>query len=218
MSEISAKLVQELRSQTGAGMMDCKTALRESNGSLEGALEYLRKKGMKDLGKRSGRVASEGTVGCYIHQGEQIVALVELNCETDFVARGDEFRKVARDLAMHVAAANPKYMSFEEVPSSIVEKEKEILLAQLTEAQKKNADKIIEGRLSKWREENCFLSQIFVKDENGKATIQSIVDELSVKTKEKVTLRRFTRFEVGEGIEKVESDFVSEVASMVGAK
>ncbi len=215
MSEISAKLVQELRSATGAGMMDCKKALAEANGNMEQAIDVLRKKGLKDLGKRSGKVAAEGTIGIYVHHGEQVATIVELNCETDFVARGDEFRGLARDLAMHVAAMSPKYITEEEVPAEVIAREKAILLEQLDEKQKAMADKIIPGRIKKFTEDNCLLNQVFVKDETGKKTIKSLIEELSIKTGEKVTVRRFQRFEVGEGLSKDSASFVDEVASMV---
>ena len=195
MSEVSAKLVQELRQKTGAGMMDCKVALRESKGNLEEAIEYLRKKGLKDLGKRSGKVAAEGTIGIYLHHGNQIAALVELNCETDFVARGDDFQKAARDLAMHVAAANPLYLSEEQVPASVLEREK--------------------SNIKKYFSDVCFLSQNYVRDESGKLTVKEVLDQLSVKSGEKVVVRRFQRFEVGEGVEKKGQNFAADVASII---
>jgi elongation factor Ts len=215
MAEVSAKMVQDLRAATGAGMMDCKKALAEANGSMEAAIEALRKKGLKDLGKRAGKVAAEGTIGVYSHHGDQVVAIVELNCETDFVARGDEFRGLARDLSMHVAAMNPKFLSEESVPAEVIEKEKEILLEQLDPKQKAMADKIIPGRIKKFYEDNCLLCQPFVKDDSGKKTIKMLVEEVALKTGEKVTIRRFQRYEVGEGVAKAEANFADEVASMV---
>ncbi|RMD86564.1 MAG: translation elongation factor Ts [Candidatus Dadabacteria bacterium] len=216
MANISAQLVKELRDKTGAGMMDCKKALQECDGSIDAAIEYLRKKGLKDLSKRAGKVTAEGTVGIYVHHGSQIAAMVELNCETDFVARGEDFQSLAKDLAMQVAAMNPKYLSEEDVPESVIEKEKEILLEQLDEKKKAMADKIIPGRLKKFFDENCLMNQIFVKDEAGKVTVRDVVNELSVKTGEKVVVRRFVRFEVGEGIEKSEDNLAQEVAALVG--
>ncbi len=215
MAEISAKMVQDLRSATGAGMMDCKKALAEAGGNMDGAIEVLRKKGLKDLGKRAGKVAAEGTIGVYTHHGDQVVSIVELNCETDFVARGDDFRQLARDIAMHVAAMNPRYLSEESVPAEVLEKEKEILTEQLDPKQKAMADKIIPGRIKKFVEENCLLSQGYVKDESGKKTIKMLIEEAALKTGEKIGIRRFQRYEVGEGIEKQSANFVDEVASMV---
>lgn len=215
MAEISAKMVQDLRSATGAGMMDCKKALAEAGGNMESAIEVLRKKGLKDLGKRAGKVAAEGAIGVYTHHGDQVVAIVELNCETDFVARGDEFRQLARDIAMHVAAMNPRYLSQESVPAEVIEKEKEILIEQLDPKQKAMADKIVPGRINKFYEDNCLLSQGYVKDETGKKTIKMLIEEAALKTGEKIGIRRFQRYEVGEGIEKQSANFVDEVASMV---
>lgn len=217
MSEVSAEMVKQLREKTGAGMMDCKSALKEANGSMDGAIEVLRKKGLKDIGKRAGKTAAEGTIGVYSHAGDQVVSIVELNCETDFVARGEEFKGFARSLAMHVAAMKPSYLTADEVPADVLAKEKEILMDQLNDAQKKNADKILEGKLSKFYEDNCLMNQIFVKDDSGKTTIKVLVDELSMKCGEKVVIRRFERFEVGEGIEKVQSNLAEEVAATISA-
>lgn len=214
MTAVSMEMVKQLREQTGAGMMDCKSALQEANGSMELAVEILRKKGLKDIGKRAGKTAAEGTLGVYVHAGDQVVAVVELNCETDFVARGEEFRAVARDLAMHVAAMRPQYVTVEEVPAAVLEKEKEILMEQLNEAQRAKADKILPGKLEKFYEDNVLMRQIFVKDESGKKTIKDLIDELSMRTGEKVVVRRAERFEVGEGISKAQTNFVDEVMSM----
>lgn len=216
MADVSAKLVQELRGKTGAGMMDCKQALAESGGNLEQAIEYLRKKGLKNLDKRSQKVAAEGVIGVYSHHGGQIVSIVELNCETDFVARGDEFQALARDLAMHIAAMNPKFISETEVPAALLDKEKEILLEQLDEKQKKMADKIIPGRLKKFYDDNCLLNQNFVRDESGQLTVKTLIEQLGIKVGEKISIRRFQRFQVGEGIEKTSTDFAAEVAAQVG--
>jgi elongation factor Ts len=217
MAEVSAELVKKLREQTGAGMMDCKAALKEAAGDMNGAIEVLRKKGLKDVGKRAGKTAAEGTIGVYIHAGGQVVAIVELNCETDFVARGDEFQEAAKSIALHVAAMKPKFITREAVPASLIEKEKEIALEQLTDAQKKNADKILEGKVSKFFEEVCLLDQPFVRDDSGKLTIKQMIDNLSVKCGEKVQVRRFERFEVGEGIEKVQANLAEEVAATLSA-
>lgn len=214
MNEISAELVKKLRQQTGAGMMDCKAALKEANGSMELAVEVLRKKGLKDIGKRSGKTAAEGTLGVYVHTGDQIVSVVELNCETDFVARGQTFKDAARDIAMHVAAMKPIYLSKEDVPGPVLEKEKEILFEQLDENQRAKADKILPGKLEKFYSDNVLLCQLFVKDDSGRQTIQDVVNEIGVKAGEKVVLRRFLRFEVGEGIEKQVSNLAADVAAM----
>jgi elongation factor Ts len=212
---VSAEMVKELRQQTGAGMMDCKAALAEAKGSMEQAIEVLRKKGLKDISKRSGKVAAEGTIGVYVHAGEQVVAVVELNSETDFVARGEEFKKAARDIAMHVAAMKPRFLSVDEIPENIIAKEKEIILEQLNDAQKAKADMIMPGKLEAFYQDNVLLKQVYVKDESGKKTIQDIVNDLGSKVGEKVQLRRFQRYEVGEGIEKQQSNLAEEVASMV---
>lgn len=214
MSEVSASLVKQLRDQTGAGMMDCKKALAEANGSMELAVEILRKKGLKDIGKRAGKTAAEGTIGVYVHAGDQVVAIVELNCETDFVARGDEFREAARELAMHVAAMRPQYLDAGDVPEHVLLKEKEILLEQLEEAQRAKADKILPGKIEKFYADNCLLRQNFVKDDTGKKSVKDIIDELSVRTGEKVVVRRFARYEVGEGIVKQATNLADDVAAL----
>ena len=192
-NEITAALVKELREKTGAGMMDCKSALKESAGDISQAVELLRKKGLKNLGKRAGKVAAEGAVGVYIHAGNQIVSIVELNCETDFVARGEEFQQVANDIAMHVAAMKPTYLSKDTIPEDLLKKEEEIVLETLNDAQKSKADKIIPGKMNKFFEEVALLQQVFVKDDKKK--ISEIIEELGVKCGEKVTVRRFQRFE-----------------------
>jgi len=215
MSGISAEQVKKLREMTGAGMMDCKSALQEANGSLEAAIEVLRKKGLKDVAKRAGKTAAEGTVGVYVHAGDQVAAVVELNCETDFVARGQEFRDLARDLALHVAAMKPTYVDSSEIPASVIEKEKEIYLEQLTDAQKKNADKILPGKLQKFFQDVCLMEQTFVKDDSQ--TIKALVEGLSAKCGEKVLVRRFSRIEVGEGIERAVADLAADVAQTISA-
>ena len=217
MAEVSAKLVKELREQTGAGMMDCKQALTEANGDMEKAVDVLRKKGLKSVEKRAGRVAAEGTVLSYIHAGGRIGVLLELNCETDFVARGDEFQALAKDIAMHIAWANPKYVTREEVPATEVEREKEIYLSQLKPEQQKMADKILPGKLEKFYETVCLLDQVDVKDTAGKKKISEIINEKGAKIGEKIALRRFVRFEVGEGIQKETVDYAQEVAQTVAS-
>ena len=218
MSQITSEMVKQLREMTGAGMMDCKAALTEAGGSMDKAVEALRKKGLKDVAKRSGKTAAEGTLGVYIHPGDQVVSVVELNCETDFVARGDEFRQLARDLAMHVAAMKPTYVSDADVPEAVLSKEKEILTEQLTPEQKAKADKILPGKIDKFLESIVLLRQIFVKDETESKTIKDLVDAMGVRCGEKVTIRRFSRVEVGEGIQKVVGNLAEDVAAIVGDK
>lgn len=216
MSEVTTEMIKALREQTGAGMMDCKAALKEADGSMEKAVEVLRKKGMKDIGKRSGKTAAEGTIGVYTHPGDQVVAIVELNCETDFVARGEEFKALARDIAMHVAALKPSYLNVEDVPASVIEKEKEILLEQLAPEQRAKADKILPGKIEKFYEQSVLLKQIFVKDDTDSKTIKDLIDEVSIRSGEKVQVRRFLRYEVGEGVERQMANLADDVAALVG--
>jgi len=213
MGAISAKDVKKLRDETGAGMMDCKKALTESAGDVEAAIQALRKKGLKNVEKRAGRVAAEGAVLSYVHAGGRIGVLVEVNCETDFVARGDEFSALVKKIAMHIAWANPKYVSREEVSEADIEKEKEVFKAQMTPKQLEMGDKIITGKLNKYFETVCLVDQIDVQDSASKKTIGAIVNESSVSLGEKIAIRRFQRFEVGEGIEKQEVDYAAEVAA-----
>lgn len=215
MSAITSDMIKKLREMTGAGMMDCKGALNEAEGSIDKAIEILRKKGLKDIEKRSGKTAAEGTLGVYIHPGDQVVSVVELNCETDFVGRGDEFRQLAKDLAMHVAAMKPRYLSVEEVPEQILEKEKEILMEQLNDEQKKKADRILPGKVEKFLEGVVLLKQIYIKDDTESKTIKTLIDDMSMRCGEKVTVRRFSRLEVGEGVEKVAGNLADDVAAMV---
>lgn len=219
MAEITAAAVKQLREKTGAGMMECKNALVEAEGSEERAIEILRKRGLASAKKREGRIAAEGIVGSYIHMGGKVGVLLEVNCETDFVARGDEFQQLVKDIAMHVAAAEPKYVNREDVAAADLDKEKEIARAQARN-DPKNAnkpdqviDKIVEGRLNKYYEETVLMDQPFVKD--PAKTVAELVTEKVAKTGEKITIRRFTRYKMGEGLEKREEDFGSEVASMV---
>ncbi|MEO6590049.1 MAG: translation elongation factor Ts [Pyrinomonadaceae bacterium] len=220
MAEITGKSVMALRQKTGAGMMDCKAALTEAEGNEEKAIEILRKKGMALSDKKADRIAAEGAVGSYIHMGGKVGVLVEINCESDFVARGEEFQQLVKDVAMHIAAVDPTYTNRDEVPAETLEKEREILLEQLKN-DPKNANKpedvinkIIEGRLNKYYEENVLVDQPFVKDPS--LTVGDLVKEKVGSIKEKITIRRFTRFKMGEGIEKKQDDFAAEVASMVG--
>lgn len=220
MAEITASAVKSLREKTGAGMVDCKNALVEAKGDEKQAIEILRKKGMAMAGKKAGRVTAEGVVGSYIHMGGKVGVLVEINCESDFVARGEEFQQLVKDVAMHVAAADPRFTNREEVPASELDKEREILMDQLKN-DPKNAgkpddvlNKIIEGRLNKFYEENVLVDQPFVKDPSK--TIGELVAEKIGSIKENITIRRFTRYKMGEGIEKKTDDFAAEVASMAG--
>jgi|LauGreDrversion4_2_1035121.scaffolds.fasta_scaffold44830_4 elongation factor Ts len=216
MSAITSDMIKKLREMTGAGMMDCKGALNEAEGSIDKAIEILRKKGLKDIEKRSGKTAAEGTLGVYIHPGDQVVSVVELNCETDFVGRGEEFRQLAKDLAMHVAAMKPRYLTVEEVPEQILEKEKEILMEQLNDEQKKKADKILPGKVEKFLEGVVLMKQVYIKDDTESKTIKTLIDDMSMRCGEKVTVRRFSRLEVGEGVEKVAGNLADDVAAMVG--
>jgi elongation factor Ts len=200
--EVSANMVKELREKTGAGMMDCKKALAETGGDFQKALDYLRQKGLATAAKRAGRVASEGRIGSYIHAGGKIGVMVEVNCETDFVAKTDDFQAFAKDIAMHIAASNPSYIRREEVTVEVLEREKEIYRAQARDAKKpeKVIDKIVEGKLEKFYGETCLLEQPFVKDPD--LTIQDLLNGLIGKLGEKIEIRRFTRYQVGEGIAK----------------
>ena len=209
---ISAKQVADLRRQTGAGMMDCKKALLETDGDMAKATEYLQKKNLAAASKRSGRVAAEGAIGSYVHMG-RIGVIIEVNSETDFVARNDDFKTLVKDLAMHIAAANPSYVRADEIPADSVAKQKEIFLAQMADSGKPEhiLGRIVEGKIKKWQSEICLMDQTYVKD-TDKTVHQHIVDVASG-IKENIQVRRFVRFELGEGIDKAEADFASEVAA-----
>ncbi len=220
MAEVTAGAVKALREKSGAGMIDCKNALVEANGDENEAMDILRKKGMAQAGKKAGRVTAEGAVGSYIHMGGKVGVLVEINCESDFVARGEEFQQLVKDVAMHIAAADPRYANRDEVPADELDKERSILMEQLKN-DPKNANKpddvlakIIEGRLNKFYEDNVLVDQPFVKD--PAKTIGELVAEKIGSIKENISIRRFSRFKMGEGIEKKADDFAAEVASMVG--
>ena len=220
MAEISAAAVKALREKTGAGMMECKKALIEAGGNEERANEILRERGLASAKKKEGRVAAEGVVGSYIHMGGKVGVLVEVNCETDFVARGDDFQQLVKDTAMHIAAAEPRYVSRDEVTSDELEKEREIARAQ-AKNDPKNAnkpdqviDRIIEGRLNKFYEEFVLLDQPFIKD--PAKTVAELITEKIAKTGEKITVRRFARYKMGEGFAKREDDFGDEVAKLTG--
>ena len=214
----TAKDVAELRARTGAGMMDCKKALTESNGDFEKATTWLREKGIAAASKKQGRIASEGVVGSYIHMGGKIGVLVEVNCETDFVARTDAFNALVKDIAMQIAAANPKYVSRDEVPADVLEKEKQILRAQAKNEGKPEAiiEKMVEGRVVKFYKDFCLLDQDFVKDSSK--TIQTVLNEATLTIGEKITVRRFARYEMGEGLEKRQDNLAEEVAKQMAGK
>lgn len=200
--EITSAMVKELRVKTGTGMMDCKEALKATDGDFEKAIDYLRKKGLSAATKRSSKAAKDGTVASYIHMGGKIGVMVEINCETDFVAKTDDFQKMAKDIAMHIAASNPLYVRPDEVPADVLEREKEIYRSQLQEEKKpeKIWDKIIEGKLKKYYEEVCLVEQKFIKDTD--ITIGTLLSNTIAKTGENVVIRRFARFQLGEEIKK----------------
>ncbi len=215
MGNITAKLVKDLRDKTGAGMMDCKKALNETEGNLDKALEWLRKKGIASAEKKSGRVAAEGSIGSYIHTGSRVGVLLELNCETDFVARGDIFQSLLKDVSMQVAACpNVEYVSIEEIPGEVVEKEKQIEMGRddLSGKPEQIKEKIVEGRIAKRLNELVLLSQPYIKDSS--LTVEDLVKQVAAKIGENIKVRRFTRYTLGEGIEKNQMDFAEEVASM----
>ncbi|MBI4853673.1 MAG: translation elongation factor Ts [Acidobacteria bacterium] len=217
MAEITASAVKALREKTGAGMMECKKALTEAQGDEEKAIDILRKQGLASAKKKEGRVAAEGVVGSYIHMGGKVGVLVEVNCETDFVARGDVFQQFVKDVAMHVCAAEPRYVSKDEVPEEVLEKERSIVREQaLNDEKNKNKpqaviDKIVEGRMSKFYSEICLLEQQFIKD--NEVTVGALLQQMVSKIGENIRIRRFVRFKMGEGIEKKKDDFASEVAA-----
>ena len=212
---ITAAKFKELRERTGSGMLDCKKALTESNGDLEKAIEILREKGLAAASKKASRVAAEGLVASYIHGEGRIGVLVEVNSETDFVAKNQEFKDLVKDIAMQVAAANPLYVSRDEVPEEIINKEKSILRQQAINEGKpeKIVDKMVEGRIEKYYQENCLLDQAFIK--NPDITVQQLVNEKIAQIGENIKVRRFVRFELGEGLEKREDNFAEEVMAQI---
>ncbi|MCX5781008.1 MAG: translation elongation factor Ts [Firmicutes bacterium] len=213
--EVTAGLVKDLRERTGAGMMDCKKALIETCGDIEKAIDELRTKGLAKAAKKAGRVASEGVVVSYIHGKGRIGVMVEVNCETDFVGNTDEFRQLAYDIAMQIAAANPDYLSREDVPEEELTREREILRAQALEEGKpeKVIEKILEGRIEKYYKEHCLLEQPFIKDADK--TVQQLIHEKVARVGENIAVRRFSRYELGEGIEKEQGDFAAEVMAQI---
>jgi len=217
MAAITAEMVRQLREKTGAGMMECKSALIEADGDQERAVEVLRKRGLATAKKREGRVAAEGAVASYIHMGGKVGVLVEVNCETDFVARTEDFQRFVKDIAMHICASEPQFVSKDDIPADVLAKEREIAKSQAM-ADPKNAskpqniiDKMVEGRIDKFYGESVLLEQPFVRDQT--ITVGELVTKLSAETGEKVQVRRFTRFKLGEGVEKRSTDFGSEVAA-----
>lgn len=213
--QITGAIVKELREKTGAGMMDCKKALMETDGNIEKAVEYLREKGLASASKKSSRIAAEGVVASYIHMGGKIGVLVEINCETDFVAKNEIFLSFVKDIAMHIAAINPLYLAKEDVPQDVIDKEKAIYKAQaMNEGKPENiAEKMVEGRLKKYFKEICLLEQPFVKDQDK--SVEDAVKEAIATIGENIKIRRFTRYQMGEGLEKKSCNFAEEVASQM---
>ncbi len=216
MANITAKAVNDLRIKMGVGLMDCKRALVEADGDEEKAIKILREKGLATAAKKQSRIAAEGIVESYIHMGGKIGVLLEVNCETDFVAKTDAFKALVHNIAMHIAAANPAYLNRDEVPADVIEKEKEIIRNQALNEGKKEAfiDKIIEGRIGKFYKENCLMEQQYMLDPDQ--TIESLVTEAIAKIGEKITVRRYTRYAMGEGLEKRQDNFAEEVMSQMG--
>jgi elongation factor Ts len=214
--QVTAQMVKELRERTGAGMMDCKAALAETGGDMDKAVDLLRKKGLAAAAKKAGRVAAEGVVGSYIHAGGKIGVLIEVNCETDFVAKTEEFQQLVRDIAMHVAASEPRFVRREEVTADILEREREIYREQAAASGKPAnvIEKIAEGKMEKFYAEACLLEQPFVK--NPDQTVGQLVTEAVAKIGENIQVRRFVRYKLGEGIEKKTTDFAAEVMAQVG--
>ena len=216
MSTITATMVKELRERTGAGMMDCKKALDETSGNFDLAIEWLQKKQLASANKKASRIAAEGVVWSYLHQGGRIGVLVEINCETDFVARNQDFLAFAKDIAMHIAASNPLVVAASELPPELVEKQREIFAAQAANEGKPEhiAKNIVLGRIKKWQSESCLMDQPFVRDPDK--SVAQLLAELTAKVGEKLSIRRFARFEVGEGLEKRQDDFVADVNKQAG--
>ena len=210
---VTMDMIKELRERTGAGVMDCKKMLAETDGDVDKAVVELQKKGLAKAAKKAGRIAAEGVVRAYIHTGAPIGVLVEVNCETDFVARNEEFLGFADDVAMQVAAMNPKYVKVDDIPAEDTEAQREIFTAQAAESGKPEhiMEKMVEGRLKKWAKEVCLYDQVFIKD--SEKTVDQLRTALVAKTGENLSVRRFVRFEVGEGLEKRKSDLAAEVAA-----
>ncbi|MFO8072057.1 MAG: translation elongation factor Ts [Polyangia bacterium] len=218
MAQITMTMIKELRERTGAGVVDCKNVLAETGGDVDKAVEELQKKGIAKAAKKQGRIAAEGLIGNYVHAGGRIAVLVEINCETDFVARGEDFGRLCEDVAMQIAAMSPLYVRPDDIPEADVEKQREIFAEQVKAEGKpeKVVPRIVDGKLAKWKKESSLEEQAFVKD--GDKSVGQLIAEFTAKTGEKTTIRRFVRYEVGEGLEKRESDIASEVAEMAGGK
>ena len=214
--DVSASMIKDLRERTGAGMADCKKALTEVSGDMEKAIDYLRTKGLAKAAKKAGREATEGAVVSYIHGGGRIGVLVEINCETDFVARNEDFQAFAREIALQIAAMNPQFVHKDEVSPELAAREREVLLAKAKETGKPEPviQKMVDGQISKWMKEICLLDQSWVK--NPDKTIEQVQQELISKIGENIKIRRFVRFELGEGLEKKKDDFAAEVAKQAG--
>ena len=213
---VTTDMIKELRERTGAGMADCKKALVECEASIDKAIDYLRKKGLAKAAKKAGRIATEGVVNSYIHGNGRIGVLLETNCETDFVARNPDFVAFGKEVAMQIAAMNPQFVSAEEVPADLVEKERGIRRETASQGGKpaQVVDKIVDGQISKWMKEICLLDQPWVKDDSK--TIRDLQQELVAKLGENIKVRRFARFELGEGLEKKQENFAEEVARQAG--
>ncbi|MDR2504729.1 MAG: translation elongation factor Ts [Oscillospiraceae bacterium] len=216
MAEVTTAMVKELRERTAAGIADCKKMLIEADGNMEKAIDLLREKGLAQAAKKSGRIAAEGIVDSYIHMNGKIGVLVEVNCETDFVAKTDQFKALVHDIALQIAAANPLYLSKSEVPQEALDHEKEVLRAQALQEGKpeKIIDRMVEGRIEKYYKDTCLLEQQFVKDPDK--TVSNLLTEATVAIGEKLSIRRFVRYERGEGMQKREEDFAAEVAKQAG--
>lgn len=220
MSQVSAAMVKALRDRTGAGMMDCKNALLEAGGDEEKAVELIQKKGLAKVAKKAGAIAAEGLVHAYIHPGNRIGVLIEVNCQTDFVARNEEFREFVENLSMQVASMQPLYVRREDIPPDAQQSQRELFKGQLEEEEAQSGkpkpaearEKIVEGKLGKWMADSCLVEQPYIMDESGKKTVQQVLDELTAKIGEKINIRRFVRYELGEGIAKEKKDLASEVA------
>ncbi|HUH03001.1 MAG TPA: translation elongation factor Ts [Kofleriaceae bacterium] len=216
MADVTASMIKDLRERTAAGMADCKKALVETEGDIDKAVDFLRKKGLAKAAKKAGRIATEGAVASYIHAGGRVGVLVEINCETDFVARNDDFQTFVKEVSLQIAAMNPQYVTADEVPADVVAAERTIHREKNLASGKpeKIVDKITDGQVSKWLQEICLMDQPWVKDD--KKSITTLQQELVAKLGENIKVRRFTRFELGEGLEKKEDDFAAEVAKQAG--
>jgi elongation factor Ts len=220
MSQVTAPMVKALRDRTGAGMMDCKNALLESGGDEEKAVELIQKRGLAKAAKKAGAIAAEGVVHGYIHPGNRVGVLLEVNCQTDFVARNEEFRSFVEGVAMQIASMTPLFVRREDIGADEQQRQREIFKGQLAEEEAKSGkerpaqakEQIVDGKLGKWMAEACLVEQPYIMDESGKKTVQQVTDELAAKIGERITIRRFTRYELGEGIEKKKQDLAADVA------